>query len=171
MIDAQPLRLLNQTNRRLITTVITLVAAICLWFLLAYSIPFHPYRVHAYAVVPTQGCPGVPVRVAIDRTIRQPPGPGSYAGDYTLDSEWVNVRSGQSIKLPTTTGTFRDNDSGRLKTISNILRTAPTLPGMWQLHSVLRVEGRVLRLGREDIIPYQSSDLFRTLSPESEECS
>lgn len=167
MTDAP--RILSRSTRAFIAIGVAVGAAVCLWLIAAYSIPFHPYTVHLYTVVPPTACPNVPVEVQVDSTVQHPW--LGYANGYVIESSWVNVTSGQSIALPPYPGSFADNESGRNTGISPVLRIAPNMPGNWRLYSTITVKGRILLLPRDAIITYRSSDLFMALDADAKECA
>lgn len=113
-----------------------------LLFLWPLLVPFEVYEVHGYRLMPETACPGEPVRVLINREVKDPAILGVRVGTINnslVNSEW----EGSGVIIPVGEADVPLDPEPRGERISPVVREAPLTPGRYRLKAHTTVSGSV----------------------------
>ena len=140
-------------------------------------LPFDPYTLQDYSIVPDKVCPGLEVKFTFRANIEKQPlafiqmGDPGQAGDEAIRTlaQWVNMASGKKLEPENFYADFTGRYGSRSQ-VSNFIRYAPNEPGLWRQDITIFVTGRQALRPVTQVVPTFSTKPVEVLPFEAKQC-
>lgn len=127
--------------------------------------PFEPYHLNSYEVVPSSQCKGDVVSLYPERLLDE----GTF--DVTIDPYWQYKKTGQIVEAPAARSiTIRGTGSTDYER-SQLAQEVPEKAGEWTHHVEVTVNGRVGVLPRKQVIEKEAKSPITVLPNDDQRCT